>query len=164
MSEQEAKKQKTDEPAAEAAGAAAVGATPAAAAAASSAGAFVAGEASGVKGAAPSTPVEVAAAIKRQVRCALCTARAPWRELAPCSTLRCALRSTHHARAMHASLARTQRRWPFSWLPHSRSHARTTAGAHVQVEYYFSEANFSKDKFMQAETAKSKEQWVCSYG
>jgi hypothetical protein len=28
------------------------------------------------------------------------------------------------------------------------------------VEYYFSEANFAKDKFMQAETAKSKEQWV----
>ena len=164
MSEQEAKKQKTDEPAAEAAGAAAVGATPAAAAAASSAGAFVAGEASGVKGAAPSTPEEVAAAIKRQVRCAWCSARAPWRELAPCSTLRCALRSTHHACAMHASLARTQRRWPFSWLPHSRSHARTTAGAHVQVEYYFSEANFAKDKFMQAETAKSKEQWVRSYG
>ena len=163
MSEQEAKKQKTDEPAAEAAGAAAVGATPAAAAAASSAGAFVAGEASGVKGAAPSTPEEVAAAIKRQVRCAWCSARAPWRELAPCSTLRCALRS----RTMHAPCTRrspAQRRRACSWLPHTRSHARTTAGAHLQVEYYFSEANFAKDKFMQAETAKSKEQWVRSYG
>lgn len=63
--EQEAKKQKTDEPAAKAAGAAA-----------SSADAFVAGEASGVKGTAPSTPEEVAAAIKRQVWCAWCTSHA----------------------------------------------------------------------------------------
>jgi hypothetical protein len=68
--EQEAKKQKTDEPAAEAG------------AAASSAGGFVAGEASGVKGAAPSTPDEVAAAIKRQVPCARCTACAAWRDRA----------------------------------------------------------------------------------
>lgn len=29
-----------------------------------------------------------------------------------------------------------------------------------QVEYYFSDANFPKDKFLQAETAKSKEQWI----
>merc|ERR1719469_1601009 len=96
MSEQEAKKQKTEEPAAEAAGAAAAGATPAAAEAkpASSGDVFAAGEATGVKGAVPSTPEEVAAAVKRQ------------------------------------------------------------------VEYYFSEGNFSKDKFMQAETAKTKEQWV----
>lgn len=78
MSEQETKKQKTDEPAAEAAGAAAAGATPAAAEAAASGGAFVAGEASGVKGSTPSTPEEVAAAVKRQVPSAcMCTIRAP---------------------------------------------------------------------------------------
>ena len=29
-----------------------------------------------------------------------------------------------------------------------------------QVEYYFSDANFPKDKFLVAETAKDKEQWV----
>ena len=81
MSEQEAKKQKTEEPVAEAAGAAAAGATPAAAAAAaeakpaSSGDVFAAGEATGVKGAVPSTPEEVAAAVKRQVQCRICPAR-----------------------------------------------------------------------------------------
>ena len=43
---------------------------------------------------------------------------------------------------------------------HSHSHARTAPGLVLQVEYYFSEGNFAKDKFMQAETAKTKEQWV----
>ena len=76
MSEQEAKKQKTEEPAAEAtADASAVGATPDAAAAASSGGAFVAGEASDVKGVTPSTPEEVAAAI--ELTSVKCSARLP---------------------------------------------------------------------------------------
>ena len=86
MSEQEAKKQKTDEPAAEVADAAAVGATPDAAAAASSGGAFVAGEASDVKGVTPSTPEEVAAAIRRQVPCACARTRTVARTL--CCTRR----------------------------------------------------------------------------
>ena len=101
MSEQETKKQKTDEPAAEAAGAAAVGATPAAAAAASSGGAFVAGEASGVKGTTPSSPEEVAAAVKRQVPCAshrtrslIAVLHAAMRAASPC---------THRARRSHAA-------------------------------------------------------------
>lgn len=85
-------------------------------------------------------------------------ARAPRREVAPFSMLRCALRCTMHAPRSRRSPA--QRRRACSWLPHSRSHARTTAGALLQVEYYFSEANFAKDKFLQAETAKNKEQWV----
>ena len=28
-----------------------------------------------------------------------------------------------------------------------------------QIEYYFSDSNFPRDKFLQAETAKSPEQW-----
>ena len=39
---------------------------------------------------------------------------------------------------------------------HSHSHARTAPGLVLQVEYYFSEGNFAKDKFMQAETAKTQ--------
>ena len=47
------------------------------------------------------------------------------------------------------------------WLRQALSFARTTSpGLLLQVEYYFSEGNFAKDKFMQAETAKTKEQWV----
>jgi hypothetical protein len=48
-----------------------------------------------------------------------------------------------------------------SSLALSLSFARATSpGSPLQVEYYFSEGNFAKDKFMQAETAKTKEQWV----
>ena len=104
MSEQEAKKQKTDEPAAEAADAAAVGATPDAAAAASSGGAFVAGEASDVKGVTPSTPEEVAAAIRRQVPCAC----VPHAHRGPNAVLHAAMNAAmHHARTLHASLTHT---------------------------------------------------------
>ena len=105
MSEQEAKKQKTEEPAAEAAAdAAAVGATPDAAAAASSGGAFVAGEASDVKGVTPSTPEEVAAAIRRQVPCAC----VPHAHRDPNAVLHAAMHAAmHHARTLHASLTHT---------------------------------------------------------
>ena len=69
---------------------------------------------------------------------------------------------------MHASLARSVSFPGCLILARTRAplpaHSLYYTQLHVQVEYYFSEANFAKDKFMQAETAKSKEQWVPSYG
>ena len=63
----------------------------------------------------------------------------------------------HHARTRESRRVRTHVDWRLS---DSQSHARTAPGLVLQVEYYFSEGNFAKDKFMQAETAKTKEQWV----
>ena len=41
-----------------------------------------------------------------------------------------------------------------------KSDAELDAAILKQVEYYFSDANFPRDKFMIAETAKTPEQWI----
>lgn len=64
----------------------------------------------------------------------------------------------HHARTRESRRVRTHVDWRLSALPIAPTH--TAPGLVLQVEYYFSEGNFAKDKFMQAETAKTKEQWV----